>query len=86
VETAACAWRVRRRARLDRENGGLISADRKTSLLSRLQYPVSVKSSTVDLTPGARLVAIGCGAGAGPYRHSRDARVVSRRVPAWILA
>ena len=34
---------------LDRENRSLISADRKTSLLSRLQYSVSLKSSTIDL-------------------------------------
>ena len=32
-------------------NEGLISADRKTSLLSCLQYLIQIKSSTVDLSP-----------------------------------
>lgn len=32
------------------KNVGLISVDRKTSLLSHVQYPVPAKSSTEDLT------------------------------------
>ncbi|MDO9004061.1 MAG: hypothetical protein Q7V20_11455, partial [Aquabacterium sp.] len=35
------------------ESGGLVSADRKASLLSCLQHPVSLKSSTMDLLLGA---------------------------------
>ena len=44
-------YAVRLVGRTNRENRGLISADRKTSLLSRLQYPVSLKSSTMDFMP-----------------------------------
>lgn len=33
----------------NRENVGQISVDRRTSLLSHVQYPVSSKSSTKDL-------------------------------------
>ncbi len=42
---------------------GLISADRKTSLLSCLQYPFLIKSSTMDLRPDGVVVAIACDAG-----------------------
>ena len=72
--TCACVAVAER----DRENVGLISADRKTSLLSRLQYPVSLKSSTIDLVDRARLVAIACGAGPKP--------IVTRVTPGRVVA
>ena len=48
--------------------------DRKTSLLSRLQYPVSLKSSTIDLLPGACLLQSRVVQGLAAYRYSRNAR------------
>ena len=43
------------------QNQGLISVDRKTSLLSHVQYPVPSKSSTEDLTlnmPKRRIIMV----------------------------
>ena len=70
----------------NRENEGLISADRKTSLLSHLQYPVSLESSTIDLLPSACLVAIACGTGPKPIvtRVTPGSQVVAFQHGFWL--
>ena len=87
VRLACCAMRACvQSVKTNRENEGLISADRKTSLLSHLQYPVSLESSTIDLLPSACLVAIACGTGPKPIvtRVTPGSQVVAFQHGFWL--
>ena len=67
-------------------NKGLISADRRASLLSCLQYPVHTKSSTKDLSLPTFELRWNTMLSPEAYRYAfHIGRGEYRRFPAWIL-
>ena len=78
--------RIHSTIRTNLQNKGLISADRRTSLLSCLQYPVLYLSrlQRIYLSQCFTCYDVWCWAGA--YRYSRSiGKGEYRRFPAWIL-
>jgi hypothetical protein len=64
---------------------GLISVDRRTSLLSYLQYPVHSKSSTKDLITLSARKANNFGVGPKPIATREHREQNYHRFSAWIL-
>ena len=69
----------------NRWSWGRISVDRKTSLLSYLQYPVQSKSSTKDLSPSVPVSRVFVVFGRGLSLHVNTESGVYHRFSAWIL-